>query len=113
MLDEFFAEQWKAAGNNSNARIRHRRRGGATYRLVRYPDDFVVMVAGAKAHAEGVREKVAEVLSPVGLRLSEEKTDIVHLDEGFTFLGFWLRGWTVYFQHGVSSHAFHYLSHYV
>ncbi|WP_051926896.1 reverse transcriptase domain-containing protein [Streptomyces durhamensis] len=30
VLDEFFAEQWKVAGNNSNARIRHRRRGGAT-----------------------------------------------------------------------------------
>ncbi|WP_326740384.1 group II intron reverse transcriptase/maturase [Streptomyces sp. NBC_01022] len=165
VLDEFFAEQWQAAGHDSNARTRLRRRGGATYRLVRYADDFVVMVAGTKAHAEAIRGQVAEVLSPMGLRLSEEKTSVVHLDEGFTFLGFriqrqqqkgsgkryvytWpsdkaltsvkhkvkaiarqttnvtlgtllrrinqvLRGWTAYFQHGVSSHTFHYLSHYV
>ncbi|MEK8171371.1 reverse transcriptase domain-containing protein [Streptomyces sp. M19] len=58
VLDEFFAEEWKAAGSNSTARTRHRRRGGATYRLVRYADDFVVMVAGTKTHAEAIREKV-------------------------------------------------------
>lgn len=31
---------------------------------------------------------MAGVLSPMGLRLSEEKTTIVHIDEGFDFLGF-------------------------
>jgi RNA-directed DNA polymerase len=64
-----------------------RRRGGATYRLVRYADDFVVMVSGTKAHAEGLREQVAVVLSTVGLRLAEEKTMTVSIDEGFDFLG--------------------------
>jgi len=100
----------------------------------------------------------------MGLRLSEEKTTIVHIDEGFEFLGFriqrqtkpgsnkrfvytWpsrkslssimakvkaitkqgtskslpdllhqlnkvLRGWTTYFQYGVSKATFRYLSHY-
>ena len=28
------------------------------------------------------------MLAPMGLRLSEEKTTIVHIDEGFDFLGF-------------------------
>jgi RNA-directed DNA polymerase len=46
-----------------------RRRGHATYRLVRYADDFVVMVAGTKAHAENLKSEVAAVLSTVGLRL--------------------------------------------
>ncbi len=69
-------------------RVRHRRHGHATYRLVRYADDFVVMVSGTKAHAEGLRDEVAAVLSTMGLRLSEEKTRIVHIDEGFEFLGF-------------------------
>ena len=64
----------------------HRRHGGATYRLVRYADDFVVMVSGTKAHAEGLRDQVAAVLFTVGLRLSEEKTMTVHIDEGFDFL---------------------------
>jgi RNA-directed DNA polymerase len=60
----------------------------SNYRLVRYADDFVVMVSGTRAHAEGLRDETAAVLSTVGLRLSEEKTTIVHIDEGFDFLGF-------------------------
>lgn len=64
-----------------------RKRGGATYRLIRYADDFVVMVYGTRGHAETLREEVSEVLAPVGLRLSEAKTHVVHLDEGFDFLG--------------------------
>ena len=45
------------------------------------------MVAGTEAHAEGLKVEVAAVLAPMGLRLSEEKTTIVHIDEGFDFLG--------------------------
>ena len=60
----------------------------ATYRLVRYADDFVVMVAGTEAHAEELRGEVAAVLAPMGLRLSEHKTLTAHIDEGFEFLGF-------------------------
>ena len=48
----------------------------------------MVMMAGAKAHAEALKEQVAEVLLPMGLRLSEEKTMVAHIDEGFEFLGF-------------------------
>lgn len=46
-----------------------------------------MLVAGTREHAEGMRADVAEVLSPMGLRLSVEKTRITHLDEGFDFLG--------------------------
>ena len=58
-----------------------------TYRLVRYADDFVVLVAGTRTDAEQLRDEVAAVLSPMGLRLSDEKTGICHIDEGFDFLG--------------------------
>ncbi|MFF3140187.1 hypothetical protein ACFVRU_00245 [Streptomyces sp. NPDC057927] len=37
--------------------------------------------------AEALREQVAEVLAPLGLRLSAEKTRVVHIDDGFKFLG--------------------------
>jgi RNA-directed DNA polymerase len=87
VLDEHFAEAWKRFGTSS-ARSHRRIKGGATYRLVRYADDFLVMVAGTREHADGLREEVAAVLSTVGLRLSEEKTRTVHIDEGFDFLGF-------------------------
>jgi len=87
VLDEHFIAAWSAMGDSS-ARHRRRRRGQPTYRLVRYADDFVVVVHGTKAHAEALRDEAAAVLAPMGLRLSPAKTRIVHLDQGFDFLGF-------------------------
>lgn len=58
--------------------------------LVRYADDLVVLCA-TRERAEAARELVAAVLGKLGLRLSPEKTTIVHLAggaEGFDFLGF-------------------------
>ena len=87
VLDDHFAAAWAAMGNAS-ARHRRRRRGEPTYRLIRYADDFVVLVHGTKAHAEALRDQAAAVLAPMGLRLSPAKTRICHIDEGFDFLGF-------------------------
>jgi RNA-directed DNA polymerase len=87
ILDEHFAEAWAAMGD-FNARHRRRRKGLATYRLVRYADDFVVLVNGTRLHADELRDEIAAVLAPMGLRLSEDKTRICHIDEGFDFLGF-------------------------
>lgn len=86
ILDDHFAEAWRAMGD-SHAREYRRRRGLANYRLVRYADDFVVLVTGDRTDAEQLREETAEVLLPMGLRLSQEKTLIAQIDEGFTFLG--------------------------
>jgi len=87
VLDEHFAREWAASGT-SYQRFKARRDGAATYRIVRYADDFVVLVSGSKQHAEAQREIVAALLAPMGLRLSEAKTRICHIDEGFDFLGF-------------------------
>jgi RNA-directed DNA polymerase len=87
VLDEHFAEAWQAAGT-SYQRFKRRQQGFATYHLVRYADDFVVLVAGTGAHAADLREEVAAVLATMGLRLSEAKTKVCHIDEGFDFLGF-------------------------
>ena len=46
------------------------------------------MLTGAKEHVEALREEVAAVIAPMGLRLSEEKTLVTHIDQGFDFLGF-------------------------
>ena len=86
VLDEHFVAAWEAMGD-SHRREQRRRKGLANYRLVRYADDWVVMVAGDRADAERLREEAAAVLLPMGLRLSPEKTKIVHIDEGFDFLG--------------------------
>jgi RNA-directed DNA polymerase len=70
---------------------KRRRKGLGTWRLVRYADDWVILVNGTRAHAEALREEAAAVLAPLGLRLAEEKTRVVHIDEGFDFLGFTIR----------------------
>jgi len=86
VLDEHFAEKYAALGPEWTRR-KHRRAGGSIMRLVRYADDFVVLVAGQRDHADALRGEVAVVLAPMGLRLSEEKTRVCHIDEGFDFLG--------------------------
>jgi RNA-directed DNA polymerase len=163
VLDEHFAARWP----NRHVRGTNRRYGRANNRLVRYADDFVVAVAGTRDQAESLISEVAAVLAPIGLRLSEEKTRVVYIDEGLDFLG-WriqrhvkpgtlgrqyvytypskpalravmdkvrtltrrdtrnmplvallgrlnpvLRGWTAYFQPGVSSRTFNYMRTFV
>jgi RNA-directed DNA polymerase len=85
-LDEHFAHAWQTTMATRPARESTRRRGGATYRLIRYADDFVVCVAGRQEHAEALRSEVEQVIAPLGLRLSPEKTRVVSIDEGFDFL---------------------------
>ncbi len=46
------------------------------------------MIHGSERDAEALREEIAGVLAGLGLRLSEAKTRVVHMDEGFSFLGF-------------------------
>ena len=94
ILDEHFTAKWEALGP-SWTRAKRRRAGVPTMRLVRYADDFVVMVAGTKADAEALWDEVATVLAPMGLRLSEEKTGVRHINEGFDFLGWHIqrRSW--------------------
>ncbi|MFI6778093.1 group II intron reverse transcriptase/maturase [Nocardia sp. NPDC050412] len=87
VLDAHFVAKWEAH-TTPYQREAHRKRGGATYRIVRYADDFVIMVAGSQAHTEALWDEVAQVIAPLGLRLSVEKSRVCHLDEGFDFLGF-------------------------
>jgi RNA-directed DNA polymerase len=87
VLDEYFAQIPGGPGSSQAQRSKRRRHGKANYRLVRYADDFLVLVSGTREHAEQIRGEVAEVLAPMGLRLSEEKTLITHIDNGLDFLG--------------------------
>lgn len=87
VLDEHFTRKWDALGP-SWTRAKRRREGVPAYRLVRYADDFVVMVAGTRADTEALWPELGGVLAPMGLSLSVEKSRICHIDEGFDFLGF-------------------------
>jgi len=53
-----------------------------------------VLVRGERGHVEEVRDEITAVLAPLGLRLSQDKTRVVDMRDGFEFLGFrikWMR----------------------
>jgi RNA-directed DNA polymerase len=89
-LDEHLQAPWKPGGVMATRSKRGWRqaKGQPNWRIVRYCDDFVVLVHGTQADAQALREETARVLAPMGLRLSEAKTQIVHMSEAFDFLGF-------------------------
>ncbi|MEW6475693.1 MAG: group II intron reverse transcriptase/maturase [Actinomycetota bacterium] len=58
--------------------------------LVRYADDLVA-ICHSREQTEQVKARLAEWLAPRGLVFNEDKTRIVHLTEGFDFLGFNVR----------------------
>ncbi|WP_189317918.1 reverse transcriptase domain-containing protein [Streptomyces brasiliensis] len=55
--------------------------------LVVYADDLLAL-CHTRAQAEEVKARLAAWLMPRGLAFNEDKTHIVHLDEGCDFLGF-------------------------
>lgn len=85
-LDDYLEGQW--AQWSPWQRAERQRKGLGTWRHVRYADDFVVLVNGTRANVEQVKDEVSAVLEPMGLRLSESKTQVVHMQDGFDFLGF-------------------------
>jgi len=73
----------------TNAGVKYNSRGENIGKraVVRYADDFIVFCE-TKEDAEAVIVTLKNWLKERGLELSEEKTRIVHLSEGFDFLGF-------------------------
>jgi len=59
----------------------------AQVNLVRYADDFILTGASREVLEREVKPLVVAFLRERGLELSEEKTAIRHIEEGFDFLG--------------------------
>ena len=59
--------------------------------VIRYADDFVVTGASQELLENDVKPWIEEFLAERGLRLSTAKTRIVHIDQGFDFLGWHFR----------------------
>ena len=68
--------------------------------VIRYADDFVV-TAKDKESLERLKIQINQWLSERGLDISEEKTRIVHISDGFDFLGFNLRQYKIKGEDGV------------
>ncbi len=79
LLANIFLDQidkaWKASGLWK----------GENAHLIRYADDLVILVGRNPAYPY---EKLKQIISDIGLQLSEEKTRVVEAYDGFDFLGF-------------------------
>ncbi|MDR3343105.1 MAG: group II intron reverse transcriptase/maturase [Treponema sp.] len=71
---------------NETKRMRQQEKVYPKINLVRYADDFVI-TAKTREIAESIKELVRTFIAERGLQLSEEKTVITHISEGFDFLG--------------------------
>jgi len=72
----------------------HRRKAiGGTLIFTRFADDWVAIWNGSRMRAEEIKAEFSAFLAEkLNLRLSEEKTLISHVDDGFDFLGYHLVG---------------------
>ena len=87
VLDRRFEAAW--ASRSPDQRKRDHAKGRPSYRMIRFADDFVVLVRGTEAQAHAIKEQTAEFMAEqMRLTLSPEKTHITHVDDGFDLLGF-------------------------
>ena len=84
-MDKYIESKYLAFSNNQ--RVRRRKQGEGNHLYVRYADDFVILCNGSKADAQRTKEELGELLDNMGLTLSEEKTKLTHITEGFIFNG--------------------------
>jgi RNA-directed DNA polymerase len=95
VLDRHFSRIWDEQMSPPWRRQYRRRTGRPNFRLVRYADDFVVLVHGTRSDAEALKAEISQLLaSKLKMTLSDEKTHITHLDDGFVFLGFLIQAKT-------------------
>jgi RNA-directed DNA polymerase len=78
---------------SSSLQYRRRKEIGGTLMLIRYADDWVAVWNGSYERAEEIKAEIKDFLAnKLKLRLSEEKTLITHIDDGFDFLGYRIQG---------------------
>jgi RNA-directed DNA polymerase len=88
-LDVWAEQQWEG---DAYSRQKRRKAGGGHYRMVRYADDFVVVSNDTIEGVTHTKEALKDFLAcELHLELSEEKTKITHVNQGFDFLGFHIR----------------------
>lgn len=60
---------------------------------IRYADDFIYLLEGPLAEAKTIKEEIKKALFRLtGLELNEDKTLVTHINDGFHFLGVYIKG---------------------
>jgi len=80
LLADKYHKKWKSGRTNNDYPAKYK------VNFVRYADDFIV-TAKTEEIAKEVKELIKDFLKDRGLELSDEKTLITHIDNGFDFLG--------------------------
>jgi len=95
-FDDWYSQHYAAPDQKADPRGYHawkkqRSKGSdlAAVQMFRYADDWILVIRGTKTQAQDIKEACKTfLLDELGLELSEEKTKITHIEEGFEFLGF-------------------------
>jgi len=95
-FDDWYSHQYAAPdmttdkrGYEAWRRQRVKGKDQAAVQMFRYADDWILVVRGTKAQAQDIKEACKIFLrDELGLELSEEKTRITHIEDGFDFLGY-------------------------
>jgi len=91
-LERLFRDRYRNCRNRKGViSWINKRRKPAKVNLIRYADDFIITGISKELLENEVKPMVKDFLAQRGLTLSEEKTAITHITEGFDFLGFNLR----------------------
>lgn len=85
-LDCFIAVKYE------NLTFARRKKAPLRLFICRYADDFVILIKGTEEQAEAVKQEVAAFLQDkLRLELSDTKTLVTPVEQGFDFLGFNIR----------------------
>jgi RNA-directed DNA polymerase len=88
-LQQLLQERYKVRRTSKGIVRWKSKRGNPTkVHLIRYADDFIITGSSKELLENEVKPMVRDFLAQRGLTLSEEKTTITHITEGFDFLGF-------------------------
>jgi RNA-directed DNA polymerase len=101
-FDKWAEKKWQLTPYEQQKR---RKAGLGNYRLARYADDFVILSNDGIEGVKQAKQEVKDFLeNELHLQLSEEKTHITHINDGFNFLGFHIqrckpeRRWVVHLR---------------
>jgi group II intron reverse transcriptase/maturase len=86
-FDQYWYQTW--GKQTKDQRWQERKQGKASCVLFRYADDFILSVKGTREEATSIMRSIKDYFKQyLKLELGKEKTRVVHIEEGFQFLGF-------------------------
>lgn len=90
-LDQYVAAKWDQIQKSEKERHLKHKTAIPCY-IVRYADDFVILIKGTKEQGEQIKAEIAQFLEQeLHLELSPTKTLVTEVETGIDFLGFTIR----------------------